>query len=129
MSSAFGFSYSGSGAAGSGCCGCLSDTGGSSLTDSAQPRRATRCRVTFSVVVAAPVAPRPLDERRHPAAVPPRRNSLDRRHPAADRREAGQALVARPAVDLDADGAALVAEAERAGVAVDGHDGALELPS
>src|SRR4051795_3320669 len=73
-------------------------------------------------------AARALDERGDPRAVRAPHVGLDAGEPGAQAGEAADALEAGGARDLDGHRAALgVAQAERAGAAVDGQDGALEL--
>src|SRR3954449_8017996 len=79
-------------------------------------------------VVTAAAAARALDERGDPRAVRAAHVGLDAGEPGAQAGEAADALEAGGARDLDGHRAALgVAQAERAGAAVDGQDGALEL--
>src|SRR3954454_5406422 len=79
-------------------------------------------------VVTAAAASRALDERGDPRAVRAPHVGLDAGEPGAQAGEAADALEAGGARDLDGHRAALgVAQAERAGAAVDGQDGALEL--
>src|SRR3954452_3680975 len=95
---------------------------------SAAMRMKRRMSAILPAATVAAAAARALDDRGDPRAVRAADVGLDAVEPGAQAGEAADALEARGARDLDRYRAALgVAQAERAGAAVHGHDGAFEL--